>query len=168
LPNGPLIRACAASGRYQQTTEAKSVEHSLDPCPTYDPCTIAAPAEVSPNVISETIVFSSITVPHFIQKPFPAAASYSITVPPQSVQIAYSHSLNLSMPKAEEVTRHLGIDNQPDCRKISKRSVGLYPSLLDLDVQGKSGFETKGQSGQPVGALNPFDHWIGYCQRKQL
>src|ERR1700722_6048888 len=33
------------------------------------------------------MVFSSTTVPHLTQKPFPAAVSYSMTVPPQSVHI---------------------------------------------------------------------------------
>jgi hypothetical protein len=44
---------------------------------------MAAPEDVSPNVISFTIVFSSTTVPHETQKPFPAEVSYSITVPAQ-------------------------------------------------------------------------------------
>jgi hypothetical protein len=61
----------------------------LAPWPTKEPCTIAAPFDVSPNATSFTMVFSSTTVPHFTQKPFPAAVSYSITVPPQSLQTGY-------------------------------------------------------------------------------
>jgi hypothetical protein len=36
------------------------------------------------------MVFSSTTVPQVTQKPFPAAWSYSMTVPPQSLQTAYA------------------------------------------------------------------------------
>jgi hypothetical protein len=49
---------------------------------------MAAPALVSPKVTSFTIVFSSTTVPHLMQNPFPAAVSYSMTFPPQSLQVA--------------------------------------------------------------------------------
>ncbi|EJC99498.1 uncharacterized protein FOMMEDRAFT_160556 [Fomitiporia mediterranea MF3/22] len=38
----------------------------------------------SPNTTSDTITFSSTTVPYPTQKPLPPAASYSMTVPPQS------------------------------------------------------------------------------------
>jgi hypothetical protein len=49
---------------------------------------MAAPLAASLNVTSETIVFSSTTVPHDTQKPFPAAVSYSMTVPPHAKHIA--------------------------------------------------------------------------------
>lgn len=62
--------------------------NALAPWATNDPCTIAAPFAVSPNAISFTMVFSSTTVPQVTQKPLPAAWSYSMTVPPQSLQTA--------------------------------------------------------------------------------
>ena len=47
-----------------------------------EPCTIAAPEEDSPKVISLTMVFSSTTVPHETQNVAPDAASDSIRLLP--------------------------------------------------------------------------------------
>jgi hypothetical protein len=84
FPKGPLMRACAMRWLQQAWNDLLRTS-LLAPCPTYDPCTIAAPVAVSPKETSFTMVFSSTTVPHCTQKPFPAAASYSMTVPPQSL-----------------------------------------------------------------------------------
>lgn len=55
-------------------------------CPTEGPWTIAALLDGSPIVTSETIVFSSVTVPHLTRNPFLAATSYFIAVPARSPQ----------------------------------------------------------------------------------
>src|ERR1700722_13453848 len=67
FPNGPLIFACANEMpfTFRSGEGICRRSNSLDPCATYEPCTLAAPEVVSPNVTSDTIVFSSTTVPHF-------------------------------------------------------------------------------------------------------
>ena len=91
LPNGPFIRACASNRALATAQIHGGRGYSLAPCPTNEPWTMAAPALVSPKVTSFTIVFSSTTVPHLMQKPFPAAVSYSMTLPPQSLHVAWPH-----------------------------------------------------------------------------
>ncbi len=54
---------------YSSISLRKSIADSMwthwNPVPTKEPCTIAAPLDDSPKVTSETIVFSSTTVPQF-------------------------------------------------------------------------------------------------------
>lgn len=91
FPYGPLILAWANELESQSSyrTCVKKETNALAPCPTKEPWTMAAPFDASPKATSFTIVFSSTTVPHWTQKPLPAAWSYSMTVPPQSVHTGW-------------------------------------------------------------------------------
>jgi hypothetical protein len=53
------------------------------PAATFLPYAIAAPLDDSPNVISETIAFSSMTVEQRTQTVVPVAVSVKVLVPPQ-------------------------------------------------------------------------------------
>lgn len=99
LPYGPLMRARAEGRRERRRSARRSQKRgqerreapragdrklhkqdSLASAPTRLPWTTAAPPLVSPKVISETMVFSSRTIPHDRQYDWPWVESTSTTV----------------------------------------------------------------------------------------